>query len=168
MDRHIEENLESYLQGSLDSAGLAEFERRLAATDDETRLVVGRMRRQSQLIRVALRPPSEAEPIPGFYARVMDRIEAQRSAGSSFWGALLDPFFFRRLVMASATLLALLAFTLFTGGPDDTAIAVDSLTPDVVMAGEPQPLPVTSVSEQDASTRGSRDAVLVDLTTYQE
>lgn len=161
----VENNLEAYLSGSLDAAGQAEFQRALTASDAETRALIERMTRQSRLIQAALRPPSaQLDPGAGFYARVMDRIESQRAV-SPFWSALLEPLFFRRLVMASATLLLLLGFTLFTGGPDDIAVAADAdQAPHVIMAGEPEPLLVTT----PASTGAGRDVVLGDLTTYQE
>jgi anti-sigma factor RsiW len=168
MNRRMEDNLEAFLSGSLDAAGRADFSQQLAESDNDTRQIIAAMEKQSRMIRAALRPRDEAEPGAGFYARVMDRIEAQRTS-SPFWAAFLEPLFFKRLVMASATLMLLLGITLFTGGPDDTAIAADSQqAPHIIMAGEPEPLlTVTPVSEGAAASQG-RDVVLGDLTTYQE
>ena len=169
MNRRMEDNLEAFLSGSLDAAGEAEFRRDLAESGPETRQLIARIEKQSRMIRATLRPPAmeNLEPGVGFYARVMDKIEARRAA-SPFWAAFLEPLFFKRLVMASATLMLLLGFTLFTGGPDDTAIAADSQqAPHVIMAGEPEPLlTVTPVS--DGAAAQGRDVVLGDLTTYQE
>lgn len=163
MNRHIENNLEAYLSGSLDAAGQAEFRRAVdSAGADAAELVAG-MEKQSLLIRSTLRPEEMLDPAAGFYARVMDRIEAQRSA-SPFWSALLEPLFFKRLVVASSTLLLLLGFTLFTGGPDDLIAAGDA--PHVLMASDPEPMiTVTTVSE---GAPEGRDMLLGDLTTYQE
>lgn len=163
MNPRIENNLEGFLSGALDAARLGEFEKAVAESDAETRLLIERMARQSRLIQSSLRAPEQhADPGAGFYARVMDRIEAQRAA-FPFWSAFLEPLFFRRLVMASATLLLLLGLTLFTGGPDDTAIAGDAeQIQQLIMAGEPEPLVITS------PVSNGRDVVLGDLTTYQE
>ena len=166
MNRRIEDNLEAFLSGKLGADGAAEFRQDLAASDGETKQLIVGMEKQARLIRSALRPAAgeDAEPGAGFYARVMERIEAQREA-SPFWAALLEPLFFKRLVMASATLMLLLGLTLFTGGPDDTAIAADSQeAPHVIMAGEPEPLVVATPVSEGAG----RDVVLGDLTTYQE
>ena len=166
MNRQIENNLEAYLSGSLDAAGLADFRRAVQDSDADTKLVIAGMEKQSRFIRSALRPEETVEPGPGFYARVMDRIEAQRAA-SPFWAAFLEPLFFKRLVMASATLMMLLALTLFTGSQDDMAIAAGTdQPPHVIMATDPEPmLTVTTVT--DGASQG-RDVVLGDLTTYQE
>lgn len=168
MSQRIEDNLEGFLSGKLDAASLVEFEKAVAGSDAETRFMVERMTRQSRLIQSALRAPdSAADPGAGFYARVMDRIEAQRAV-SPFWSAFLDPSFFRRLVMASATLLVLLGLTLFTGGPDDVAVAGGGdQVPHLIMAGEPEPLLVTTPAS-DSNDAAGRDVVLGDLTTYQE
>lgn len=170
MNQRIEENLEGFLSGSLDASRLGEFQKALAGSDAETRWMVERMARQSRLIQSTLRVAEQADPGAGFYARVMDRIEAQRAV-SPFWSAFLDPLFFRRLVMASATLLLLLAITLFTGVSDDIAVAGggDDQLPQMIMVGDPEPLIVTTtVSDGTAAAAAGRDVVLGDLTTYQE
>ncbi len=174
MNRRIEDNLEAYLSGSLDAAGSVEFRQAVAEDGSETKQLIAGMEKQSRLIRSALRPAGELDPGAGFYARVMDRIEAQR-ASSPFWAAFLEPLFFKRLVMASATLMLLLGLTLFTGGPDDMAIAAGTeQPPHVIMATDQGPLlTVTSVSDgAPCSGPGcapqGRDVVLGDLTTYQE
>ncbi len=165
MNRRIEDNLEAFLSGKLNADGAAEFRQDVAASNGETQQLIAGMEKQSRLIRAALRPAdSDVELGAGFYARVMERIEAQRAA-SPFWAAFLEPLFFKRLVMASATLMLLLGLTLFTGGPDDAAIAADSQqAPHVIMAGEPEPLVVATPVSEGAG----RDVVLGDLTTYQE
>ncbi|MCC6539922.1 MAG: hypothetical protein IT162_20405 [Bryobacterales bacterium] len=165
MNRRIEENLEAYLDGSLPAQAAEEFRAALDESGADTRHLVDVMRKHSAFMRSGLRSPeAEAEPAPGFYARVMDRIEAQRAA-SPFWSALLEPLFFRRLVVASATAILLLGFTLFSGGVDETIAADAQNAPHVIMAGEPEPvLPVSTVSDGAQN----RDVVLGDLTTYQE
>ncbi|MBM3797267.1 MAG: hypothetical protein FJW31_25205 [Acidobacteria bacterium] len=165
MNRRIEENLEAYLDGSLPVQAAEEFRAALEASGGDTRHLVDVMQKHSAFMRSALRTPDTgAEPSPGFHARVMDRIEAQRAA-SPFWSALLEPLFFRRLVMASATAILLLGFMLFSGGADETIAADAQNALHVIMAGEPEPLlPATTVSDGAQN----RDVVLGDLTTYQE
>ena len=158
MDRRIEEGLEEHLRGSLDPRERAEFDRALEASNAETRRAVDMMRRQSNVIRDSLRAREDVEPAAGFYARVLARIEEQKANGS-IWGLFLEPSFFRRLALATATLLLLLGITVFSGEPEE------QITPVEAMAVQSEPLPVaTMVSDPQAG----RDAILVDLTTYRE
>lgn len=177
MDRRIETHLEAYLQGSLDPRSRSDFEAALAESDAETRGMVRQIERHSRLLRGALRPAEEVEPAAGFYARVMDRIEAQR--GNSIWSILLEPLFFRRLAYATAALLLLLTVTFATAGPDEPTVADLLAQPaqhqgETVAASEPAPVPEGTVQEPavldvtSASTGGGRDAVLHDLTVYSE
>ncbi|MBM3738598.1 MAG: hypothetical protein FJW39_22700 [Acidobacteria bacterium] len=158
MDRRIEDNLERYLHGSLDPRARTEFDGVLAM-DDETRRLVEQFEQHAKLIRSALRPEAETDPAPGFYARVMDRIEAQR--GNSFWSLFLEPVFFRRLAVASAALLVLLG-VLLVSPPAEQA----------VMAGIEQVLAQPDSDDAqwsvDEHQDRNRDALLVNLTTYGE
>lgn len=160
MNRRIEDNLEDYLRGTLDSGALAEFERSLQS-DPAARALVKQFADHSRMIQDALRPPADLAPAAGFYARVLDRIEQQRS--NSIWSFLLEPQFFRRLALASATLLVLLGISIFASNPPEEAMLAQS-QPEVEMAREPEPLPVTGVTHGDSH----RDLILGDLTTYQE
>ena len=56
------------------------------------------MKTQSRLLQ-QLRPPAELEPSPGFYARVLQRIE-ERAKGS-IWSVFIYSPFGKRLVFAS-------------------------------------------------------------------
>ncbi|MFN7922090.1 MAG: hypothetical protein U0Q16_18455 [Bryobacteraceae bacterium] len=176
MDRRIETHLEAYLQGTLDPRTRAEFEQALAGSDAETKAMVRQFEQQSRLIRSALQPAREIEPAAGFYARVMDRIEAQR--GNSIWSMLLEPLFFRRLAYATAALLLLLTITFATAGTDEPTVAdllaepAQAQSGEVVAANEPVPAPIQQtepvVGVTSVSTGGGRDAVLHDLTVYSE
>jgi anti-sigma-K factor RskA len=118
---------------------------------------VSAMRRHASMLR-ALRPPDSedtAAPRPGFYARVMERIEAQRPI--DIWQLFFESTFGRRIAIAS-TALALL-FSLY-----------------LVSSERGQPL-VISVEDRPAMTRSAaslpdglpdNDTVLVDLVTYRE
>jgi len=63
------------------------------------------MRAQSELL-AALRPPATAEPAPGFYGRVIQRIE--ESAKDSIWAAFIYSPFSKRVMYASLTLAVML------------------------------------------------------------
>ena len=103
------------------------------------------------LLLAELKAPEEVCPRPGFYARVMDRIDSQ--SGKSIWSAFLEPLFGRRLVVASGVLMLVLGAALFVPGSefDDEVVAKGQAT--VVVNDGP---------DQD------KDAVLVNLVTYQE
>ncbi|MEZ5353502.1 MAG: hypothetical protein R2762_12765 [Bryobacteraceae bacterium] len=167
MDRNnIEEHLEDYLRGSLDPRAAAEFDKALAA-DEATHAMVKQFQAQSELLR-ALRPPAslapeDLEPAPGFYARVLERVEQQRS--TSIWTVFAEPHFFRRLAFASGALLVLLGVVMATAEPEAPVFAEQQqiVSPEMELAREPEPvLDVTSV------TSGDRARILVDLTTYEQ
>jgi hypothetical protein len=88
----------------------------------------------------------DCEPRPGFYTRVMDRID---QTDDSIWAILLMPAFGRRIVIASATLLLLLGSYLMTSEPE-------------YPAPEPQEI------SQEGTLPQQRDAVLVNLASYHE
>jgi hypothetical protein len=160
MDRHIKENLEEYMRGAMEPAAQAEFEKRLQAGGDEDVRLIAEFRQHAQLIRETYRAADEARPAPGFYGRVMDRIQAQRP--QSIWSAFLEPQFFRRLALASATLLVLLGLTIFNTGPEEATLAsMPAPAMDAMTEQEPGPV-LGENQEQD------RDAILVNLATYQE
>ncbi len=167
MDRNnIEEHLEDYLLGSLDPGVASEFERALAA-DPAASAVVKQFQAHSELLR-SLRPPAtllpeDLEPAPGFYGRVMERIDQERS--TSIWTVFAEPHFFRRLAFASGAMLVLLGVMMATAEPEAPVFAEQQqiMSPEMELAREPQPvLDVTSVSS------GDRARILVDLTTYEQ
>ena len=132
------EGLEQYLAGRMTSSAAEACSRHLDQCV-ECRRIVAAMQAQCGMVR-ALR--SEAEPSPGFYARVMDRIEAQ--AANSFWGAFLEPFFSRGFVYASLALmmvLTLAAVNVGGGSPIHESVpvemAVETSMPDAVEFGQP-------------------------------
>ncbi len=63
------------------------------------------MRSHSEMLR-GLRAPDEAEPVAGFYARVLQRIEEQ--ARESIWAAFIYSRFADRLIYISLTVVVLL------------------------------------------------------------
>jgi predicted anti-sigma-YlaC factor YlaD len=100
----IRNRLEEYLRGGPENKVPREFEQHLRECE-ACRDEVSWMQDQSHILR-ALAGPSDIDPAPGFYARVLNRIETQQSA--SIWSVFLDPIFGRRLVVASLTLVVLL------------------------------------------------------------
>ena len=159
MDRRIEELLEDHLRGSLAPAREAAFADALAAADAETRRMIEAFERHAQLLR-SLRAPDDAAPAPGFYARVINRIEAQRVP--SVWDSFVEPHFFKRLAFAALALLMLLSVTVWTTPePNETFAAA---VPVVEMASEPEPIYAMDASNQESN----RDVILVNLATYQE
>jgi anti-sigma factor RsiW len=118
---------------------------------------VDALRAQAAIFQ-SLRPATGAEPHPGFYARLMDRVEAQRR--TSFWGAFLDPGFTRRIVFASLIFLVLFGGYLASS---ERAAPMMASGPEVIMADSARPVSGTGSDPQQ-----DRDAILVTLTTYQE
>ncbi len=121
---------------------------------------------QSQLLR-SLRSTRDIEPRAGFYARVMERIEAQPA---SIWSVFLDRKFGFRLAVASAALIALLGTYLVTSEPSGPESAS---SPAVVLTDTPRAtaasIQETSVQQEDGPRQQEqRDAVLVDLASYHQ
>ena len=153
MHQPIRDSLEEYLKGSDPQVPQA-FHAHLAACEEcasELRL----HETQANMLR-SLRSDTGVGPNPGFYARVMERVEDQGRA--STWSVFLQPGFGRRLAIASATLVVLLGTYLITTEPGDQSVAV---TPVVTIAPE-------AGSVRDGLQQQRRDAVLVDLASFHE
>ena len=119
------------------------------------------MRRHSIALR-QLR--SDAEPRPGFYARVMERIEAQRPG--SIWNVFSESPFGRNLAVASMALAVLLGVYLLTSERfmDQSANQTVQMI-SATLPGEDQPASnIRFVPGSSAAP--DRDAVLVNLVTY--
>jgi len=145
------EGIEAYLAGKPDANFISHIE-----SCAECRETVFQLEFHSTLLR-DLRAPADLEPPPGFYARVLERIDSQRSF--SIWSVFLEPLFARRLMYASAVLTILLGVFLFTSPKDDfTATSM----PERILAEENHPPAQLVDLEQD------RNTVLVQLTTYEE
>ena len=100
MHRSTRDHLESLLAG----AGERTPEGHLSSCQ-ACSSAVDAMRAQAVLLR-SLRTPEEAEPAPGFYARVMQRIEER--AKDSIWAVFVYSPFGKRLAYASLTIAVLL------------------------------------------------------------
>jgi predicted anti-sigma-YlaC factor YlaD len=124
---------------------------------EECRSEVAAMREQAGMLR-ELR--AEAEPRPGFYARVMERIEAQRA--TSIWNVFSDSPFGRRIALASMALAVAIGFYLATS---DRASEQAIFTNPTVQFVADEDQPGVALSRSGAP---DRDSVLVNLVTYRE
>lgn len=154
MHQPIRERLEQYLGGTEGAEGVRAIESHLATCGECAREVAA-MRHQAAFLRL-LRPGGVFEPEPGFYGRVWERIEAQRS--NSIWSLLLEPALARRLAFASLGLLVLLGALAVSL---DTEPVIPPTAPEIFIAEDPIGPPLGADPAQD------RDVVLVNLATYE-
>jgi hypothetical protein len=177
MHQEISRHLEEYLKGeeSLRASARelpAEFYSHLGECQ-ECAHELRSLQTQSQLLR-SLRAPQglesqDIEPRAGFYARVIERIEAQPP---SIWSVFLDRRFGLRLAVASAALVALLGTYLVTSEPSGPELAS---SPAVVLTDTPRATVVNLQTETGTTEQAEvlqqkqqRDAVLVDLASYHQ
>ena len=147
----IRKKLESYLENAGAPgmrSGEGEFEKHLSGCP-ECAGDIARMAEQAALVRTLRQP--DAEPAPGFYGRVLERIEVQ-SEERSVWTTLVETAFGRRLALASATAALVMAGYIVSTEPGDGAAALSANRGSIASA---QP-------DQD------RDAVLVNLASFRE
>jgi anti-sigma factor RsiW len=130
MDERIRRRLEDYLSGSLPAGTDLSFDRALEARP-EAREELRLFAEQSEAIRVSLRAPEGIGPAPGFYARVMARVEEESRA--SVW-SLFTGVFGQRLIFATSMLVVLLGVALMgtdsANDPPDVAEAPAQLLVD--------------------------------------
>jgi predicted anti-sigma-YlaC factor YlaD len=165
MHRIIRDHLEEVLTG-LGSAPEHPAGKHLAECE-ECRDAVTAMRAQAAILqqwRLTDTEMAEVEPRAGFYARVLERIEAQ--GPGSVWALFFDTLFARRIAMASLALALLLGVYVISSEQmsEPQTASVDGL-PQAVFSGDvfsdnAQPRLVTAAPDQDA--------VLVNLVTYRE
>jgi anti-sigma factor RsiW len=152
----IRERLEDYLRGDPEKKVPPKFEQHLRECET-CREEVSWMQDQSQVLR-ALAASNDLEPAPGFYARVLARIEAQQS--TSIWSVFLDPIFGRRLVATSLTLAVLLGgYVAFREVANPPSANNDA---EAIMAVQEHPPGLGQDRQRD------RDTILVTLATYNE
>jgi predicted anti-sigma-YlaC factor YlaD len=160
MHQPIRDNLEEYLKGSTQQVPQA-FHAHLVACEEcasELRL----LQTQANMLR-SLRSVEDVGPIPGFYARVRERIEDQGRV--SVWSIFLQPSFGRRLAIASATLVLLLGTYLISTEPGNPSVAsAPTVATDTVNVSASETGGVGDSLQQQRQ----RDAVLVDLASFHE
>lgn len=124
---------------------------------EECRGEIAVLREQAAMLR-ELR--ADVEPRPGFYARVMERIETQGPV--SIWNVFSESVFGRRLAVASMTLVLTVGVYLVVSEPFQSHSTAAN-QPIQLLIGEDQ----SSLAFSDAGLP-DRDAVLVNLVTYRE
>jgi len=146
----MRDELEQVLAGKADASGREHGEQCAECRDE-----IAAMREQAEWLR-GLRAPDDAEapePKPGFYARVMERIEAQGPV--SIWSLFFDSQLGRGLAVASMVLaLSLGAYLVSSEQAADR---------ELIVVGDPGPQPDVAFTASP-----DRDAVLVNLVTYRE
>ncbi len=161
MHREIRDHIENVLAGS---------EPEHLAGCEECRSEVQGMQEHTALLRELRAPESfVAEPRAGFYARVMERIEAEGPI--SIWNLFIESAFGRRIAVASMALAILLGVYLVTSerSAEDPMIAVqEAQQQPLVVVGEDGPARVIMQMDQSPAGQSSEDAVLADLVTYRE
>jgi predicted anti-sigma-YlaC factor YlaD len=157
MHRLIRDHLEEILAGSKPESAVGEHLRNC----EDCRSSLAAMREHAALLR-GLHAPAvpEAEPRPGFYARVMERIEAQSAV--SVWSLFFESSFGRRIAIASMALALLLGVYLVTSEQSAEATLVPAPVTQL-LPGEDGPGQVLAPSGTP-----DQDSVLVNLVTYQE
>jgi predicted anti-sigma-YlaC factor YlaD len=155
MHREIEDGLEDFLAGTADPNGRGRVETHLRECT-ECRQEVDAMRELSELF-TSLRSPDPPVPGPDFYARVSVRIDQQRPV--PFWTAALDPFFGRRLALASLLVLATLGAVLVSRESGTLSVGP---TPEMILAVEQDAPPVESSPLLD------RDQMLATLVSHRQ
>jgi hypothetical protein len=152
MHRGMRDQVEQVLAGRADAA----CEKHLAECG-ECRDAVAGMREQAELLRglrtAGLSPTSPVEPRAGFYARVMERIEAQ--GGESIWSLFFDSPLGRRVAMASMAVAVCLSVYLVSS----EQLANRGTVPERARAASVSPGFSTEMSPD-------QDTVLVNLVTY--
>lgn len=148
MHRLTQDHLEGVLAGLPDNPAAAHV-----AECEECREEVSAMQRHASMLR-ALRAPNDETIAPraGFYARVMERIEAQRPI--DIWQLFFDSAFGRRIAIGSMAVALL--FSLYL-------VSSESFAQPVTISVEDHPgMTLTKAGLPD------KDTVLVDLVTYRE
>ena len=180
MHREIRDRIEDVLTGSQPVSRPAQFAERSSGDTaqehlgqcDECRTEVRRMQEQTALIRELQAPEDFASDLrPGFYARVMERIEAEGPI--SIWNLFIESAFGRRIAVASLALALLTGVYVVTSerSAEDSIMALGSpqaAMEQTIVAGEDAPAREITQVDQSQTDQSSQDAVLANLVTYRE
>jgi hypothetical protein len=141
---------------------------------------IAAMQTQAKLVR-QLKPPSDIEPRAGFYARVLERIEAEGPV--SIWNLFVESAFGKRIAVASFALAVLLGIYLVTAErAAEPIVAAQPQAPAcsapncAVTAPQGAPSTVSVVAGEDApgavlsrlDAEAPNDDMLVNLVTYRD
>lgn len=153
MHRHVRDKIESVLAGSPETSSQQHLEQCPECSQE-----VAAMRGQAALLR-SLRAPAGVEPRAGFYARVLERIEAQRPV--SIWNLFFESALGRGLAMASMAFALAIGAYLFSAERAENRIVVSGQVVE-------QPGWVLSEDVANPGVAPNADEVLVNLVTYRE
>lgn len=173
--------LEDGLEGMIERGQLAEegsagvFLKSNAAAREEVTGMIEISRQIRENFKLSAQEADSLEVTPGFYARVLARIEAE-TAQPGIWNFFLEPMG-RRLVYASLALATLLFAATFmdtamdtamnTGQPGGSDLVVSesgTVVHGAVLASDSYEMPVVESSNPE----DDRGAALVQLTTYNQ
>lgn len=175
--------LEDGLEGMIESGKMPDDGTALGAylkSNPVAREEVAQMMDLSRLIRenfaLSAAERDELEPAPGFYARVMARIEEQ-AVPPSIWNFFLEPLGMRLVYASVALAVLLIAATVFDavpGASNEPVVATGM--PSIEAPSEPVVLPGAFLASdhsegpvvESANPAKDRGAALVQLTTYEQ
>jgi len=179
MHREIYERLEDVLSGTPPDLAAKHLKQCQECRDE-----VISMRAQAALVR-QLKPPVGAEPRAGFYARVLERIEAEGPV--SIWNLFAESAFGKRIAVTSLALALLLGVylvsiersaepmvarpsmqTCLAPACDAAGAPVASSTISAAISGEDAPGVVLSRLDGEPPNAAPNDDMLVNLVTYRE
>jgi hypothetical protein len=147
--------VEEYLQGSV---SMPDVDNHLNHCES-CRKEIAEMKEQSALLR-SLRPGAEVDPMAGFYARVLNRVELQSK--QSVWSIFSDSLFAKRLAYASMSFFVLFGTYLISSAQEEQQAYAPS-APEVIIANDDHIHPTVGDNPQSA-----RDVVFVNLASYQQ
>lgn len=168
MHREIRDHIEDVLRGG----DTLKDAREHLARCEECRSELRGMQEQTALIRELQAPEDFAADLrPGFYARVMERIEAEGPI--SIWNLFTESAFGRRIAVASLALALLTGVYVVTAerSAEDPMMALgpQQMTAEqTIVAGEDAPAREITQVDQSQTDQSSQDAVLANLVTYRE
>ena len=160
MHEQIRNDLEDYLSGRLTPGRLAEFRKHTAACRGCREQVAG-FEAQSTLFRALRSGQEEVAPEPGFYARVLDRIEAQRA--DSLWSVFLQPIFARRVLSATLALFLVVGSSVLWTSESHEALSNDANPVGLIAGFGPHAQPGM---DPDAAKDAVMDEVLSDRSVH--
>ncbi len=152
----IQERLEDLLAGPMPDSGSPEVGRHLEACA-ECRDEFALLQTHARMLQT-LRASEELEVRAGFYARVLNRIDAQKPAGG--WLTLLQSPFAFRIALASVVLTLMMGTYLFTTSEDQA--------PEMAQQVEMQVIHEDQLPIIEAGQPRDPDSVLVSLASYRE
>jgi len=170
MHREVSKYLEDLLSGA--PADSAEKHLNACAACREE---IASLRAQAALVR-ELKASADIEPRPGFYARVMERIEAEGAV--SIWNLFAESAFGKRIAVASLALAVLLGIYLVSAERNAEPIVTNQAAGAVADAATVSPATISVVVNEDApgavlsrldqDQQTPNDDMLVNLVTYRE